>query len=117
MKKMKVLLLNGSRREKGCTYTALSEIAQTLNNQGIDTEIIHAVPTIENVKSVAEKVKMPDSFLHNRLYMSHQQLLPGSDGFLCLSNKHHSLSSLLQLSMPHRSPPCILSLSLFSMLP
>lgn len=60
---MKVLLLNGSRREKGCTYTALSEIAQTLNNQGIDTEIIHAVPTIENVKSVAEKVKTIDGLV------------------------------------------------------
>ena len=35
---MKVLLLNGSRREKGCTYTALSEIAQTLEKQGIQAE-------------------------------------------------------------------------------
>lgn len=60
---MKVLLLNGSRREKGCTYTALSEIAQTLNNQDIDTEIIHAVPTVENVKSVAEKVKTIDGLV------------------------------------------------------
>ena len=27
---MKVLLLNGSPHEKGCTYTALAEIAKTL---------------------------------------------------------------------------------------
>ena len=54
---MKVLLLNGSRREKGCTYTALSEIAQTLEKQGIQAEIIHAVPETEIIKSVAEKVK------------------------------------------------------------
>ena len=27
---MKVILLNGSRREKGCTYTALSVVADTL---------------------------------------------------------------------------------------
>ena len=26
---MKVILLNGSRREKGCTYTALSVVADT----------------------------------------------------------------------------------------
>ena len=38
---MKVLLLNGSRREKGCTFTALSEVADTLNSFEIDTEIIH----------------------------------------------------------------------------
>ena len=41
---MKVILLNGSRREKGCTYTALSVVADTLRENGIDTEIIHAVP-------------------------------------------------------------------------
>ncbi len=38
---MKVLLVNGSPNEKGCTYTALSEIADTLEKQGIDTEIFH----------------------------------------------------------------------------
>ena len=38
---MKVLLINGSPNEKGCTYTALSEIANTLNQEGIDTYIYH----------------------------------------------------------------------------
>ena len=36
---MKVLLLNGSGREKGCTFTALSEVADTLNRNGVATEI------------------------------------------------------------------------------
>ena len=36
---MKVLLINGSPHEKGCTYTALSVIAGVLNENGIDTEI------------------------------------------------------------------------------
>ena len=38
---MKVLLINGSPRKKGCTYTALAEVEKGLNEQGIDTEIIH----------------------------------------------------------------------------
>ncbi|WP_455579375.1 flavodoxin family protein [Faecalibacillus intestinalis] len=38
---MKVLLLNGSPNMKSCTYTALSEVATTLNQEGIETEIIH----------------------------------------------------------------------------
>ena len=38
---MNVLLINGSPHAKGCTYTALSEIEKTLQEQGIDTEIIH----------------------------------------------------------------------------
>lgn len=36
---MKVLLANGSPHKSGCTYTALSEVADTLNKEGIDTEI------------------------------------------------------------------------------
>lgn len=37
---MKVLLFNGSPRINGCTFTALSEIANELNEQGIETEIL-----------------------------------------------------------------------------
>lgn len=36
---MKVLLINGSSR-KECTYTALSKVAESLNEEGIETEII-----------------------------------------------------------------------------
>ena len=36
---MKVLLLNGSPHEKGCTYRALCEVAKTLEEDGIQTEI------------------------------------------------------------------------------
>lgn len=60
---MKVLLLNGSRREAGCTYTALTVISQVLNEANIETEIIHVGSTASNselnnlARSVAEKVK------------------------------------------------------------
>lgn len=38
---MKVLLINGSPREEGCTYTALSEVALALETENIKTEIFH----------------------------------------------------------------------------
>ena len=38
---MKVLLINGSPHVRGCTYTALSEVASELINQGISTQIFH----------------------------------------------------------------------------
>ena len=38
---MKVLLINGSPHEKGCTYTALNEVAAVLQDEGIETEIFH----------------------------------------------------------------------------
>ena len=37
----KVLLINGSPHANGCTYTALAEVEEQLNKDGIETEIIH----------------------------------------------------------------------------
>jgi len=36
---MNVLLVNGSPHANGCTYTALEEVAKTLNTEGIETQI------------------------------------------------------------------------------
>ncbi len=38
---MKVLLINGSPHEKGCTYTALAEIKKTLEAENVEAEIFH----------------------------------------------------------------------------
>lgn len=37
---MKVLLLNGSTRKNGCTYLVLSEVAKTLQEGGVEAEIV-----------------------------------------------------------------------------
>lgn len=37
---MKVILVNGSPHERGCTYTALNEVASSLEKNNIDTEIM-----------------------------------------------------------------------------
>ena len=38
---MKVLLVNGSPRKESCTYTALCEIASTLDKNGVESEIFY----------------------------------------------------------------------------
>lgn len=38
---MKILLINGSPKRGGNTFIALSEVAKTLESEGVDTEIIH----------------------------------------------------------------------------
>lgn len=38
---MKVLLINGSPHKEGCTFTALSEVASTLNHHDVATEILY----------------------------------------------------------------------------
>lgn len=37
----KVLLINGSPHQFGCTYTALKEVAETLEKNGVETEILY----------------------------------------------------------------------------
>ena len=37
---MKVLMINGSPNPKGCTARALKEVEDTLNKEGIDTEVV-----------------------------------------------------------------------------
>lgn len=37
----KVLMINGSPHEFGCTYTALKEVAETLEKNGVETEILY----------------------------------------------------------------------------
>ena len=37
---MKVLLINGSPKKEGNTFTALSEVADTLESNGVKTKII-----------------------------------------------------------------------------
>ena len=38
---MKALLVNGSPRPRGCTYTALTELKNTLEAEGIEVELLH----------------------------------------------------------------------------
>lgn len=59
---MKVLLVNGSRRENGNTFAALSTIAAELQGKGIDSEIIHVGKAVSDAemnnlaKGVAERI-------------------------------------------------------------
>lgn len=90
---MKVLLINGSCKFKGCTYTALSQVAGVLEDAGIETEIFQlgGLPvrdcigcgvchTLDNacvfeddlVNSLIEKCKTADGFVFGSpVYYSH----------------------------------------------
>lgn len=66
---MKVLMINGSRREKMCTYTALNVIADALKEEGIETEIFFIGDKVldgrlkETVKLAAEKMETADALI------------------------------------------------------
>ena len=56
---MKVVLINGSRKEEGCTYTSLMEISKVLKSEGIDTELFFlGVKVIDgHMSELLEKVE------------------------------------------------------------
>lgn len=66
---MKVLLINGSRREKGCTFTALHIIAEALQENGIESQILHIGSKAVNgqideiVKEAADALKTADGLV------------------------------------------------------
>ena len=60
---MKVILVNGSPREKGCTYTALCEVAGALEKNGIETEIFRWVQSRSPAASAAMSVLRTDAAL------------------------------------------------------
>ena len=53
---MNVILINGSPNKKGCTFTALSEVALSLEKEGIETEIIQATMDSSEIDRIAEKI-------------------------------------------------------------
>ncbi len=90
---MKVLLFNGSGNENGCTFTALSVVAESLNKNGINTEIIqvgkqpirdcigcgackksdgHCVFKDDIVNEIIDKAKEADGFIFGSpVYYAH----------------------------------------------
>lgn len=61
---MKVLLLNGSPRKAGCTYTALCEVAKALEQEGIESKIIQAVNSeASQIKEAAKELKESDALI------------------------------------------------------
>ena len=66
---MKVLMLNGSRKERGWTYTALSLVGESLAKAGVETEIVHiGVDVLKGkvdtlVKEVGEKGALADGLV------------------------------------------------------
>lgn len=55
---MKVLLFNGSSRKNGCTYMALSEVADILNHESIETDILQmAVVRCVNASAATNVLK------------------------------------------------------------
>ena len=99
---MKVLLINGSPNEKGCTYTALLEIAKTLNANNVETEIIHLgtapIAGCLGCKSCAKSGKC----VYNDKVNEILPMLDKIDGLIVGSPVHYAAASGQITSFLHR---------------
>jgi multimeric flavodoxin WrbA len=90
---MKVMLVNGSPHEKGCTYTALAEVAGALERQGIETEVFWL-----GMKPVSGCIGCSACFTTGKCFMDDivnvfAQRAESADGFVFGSPVHFASAS------------------------
>lgn len=90
---MKVLLINGSPKEKGCTYTALDEIAKTLDIEGIQSEIFYiGCEPIAPCKACGACEKIGKCVINDKVNELLERLNE-FDGFILGSPVHYAAAS------------------------
>lgn len=90
---MKVLLFNGSPHKEGCTYTALKEIADTLNEEGIGSEIFHVGnDPITSCRACRACAKYGKCVINDRVN-EFVEKAKDFDGFIIGSPVHYASSS------------------------
>lgn len=99
---MKVMLINGSPNEKGCTYTALNEIASTLEKNNLETEIFylgkHPIPGCSGCFACMKTGKCRIDDVVNKLWSKIDTI----DGFIFGSPVHFASSSGMLTSFMDR---------------
>ena len=89
---MKVLLINGSPHKNGCTYTALNEIAKTLTEEGIDSEIYQIGEDIKPCKACYACAKLGRCVINDSVN-EFIDYAAGFDGFIIGSPVHYASAS------------------------
>ena len=89
---MKVILFNGTPKEKGCTYTALCEIKKVLEEEGVEAVIFHAGKATKGCMGCGYCAKnkkcVTDDCVNEAL-----ALLDDADGFVFGSPVHYAAAS------------------------
>ena len=88
---MKVILVNGSPKAKGCTYTALCEVAGALEKSGIETEIFHVgTEAIRGCMGCGACRKLDKKCVYNDSVNTFIEKAETADGFIFGSPVHYA---------------------------
>ena len=99
---MKVLLINSSAHEKGCTYRALSEVAMSLNKEGIETEIVQIKDPINDCIGCGACKKTGECIIKNDMVNDFVKKAKDFDGFVFGSPVYYAHPSGRLLSFMDR---------------
>ncbi len=100
---MKVLLINGSPNEYGCTYTALSEVSKTLIEEGIETQIYYiGNDPIAPCRACRACAKLGKCVIDDKVN-SFLELARNFDGFIIGSPVHYASASGNVVPFLHRA--------------
>jgi len=92
-KNLEVLLFNGSPNEFGCTYTALKEVSDILNEEGVETKIFHVGKSpITSCMACGACTKLGKCVVDDRVN-EFVELAQDYDGYVIGSPVHYASSS------------------------
>lgn len=86
---MKVILVNGSPKREGCTFTALSEIKKTLIEEGIEAEIYHIGTDIVGCRACGACSKIGKCVIDDKVN-EFVEIARNADGFIFGSPVHYA---------------------------
>jgi len=94
---LKVVLVNGSPNEKGCTYTGLSIIKEQLAKNGVDSEIFHVGKKPISGCTACQTCRKPGKtgrcVIDNDIVNTVGQALREADGIIVGSPVHYASAS------------------------
>lgn len=100
---MKVLLVNGSPHENGCTYTALKEVESSLNKNGIETETFWiGNKPVSGCIGCGNCLKTGKCFIKDKVN-EFLEKVPNTDGFIFGTPVHFAASSGMLSSFMDRA--------------
>jgi len=90
---MKVLMLNGSPHEHGCTHAALSQIAAVLAEEGVDSEIVWLGTQAVHSCSGCGVCRKTGRCVHEDIVNVIAEKMAGCDGLVVGSPVHYAAAS------------------------
>ena len=80
---MKVLLINGSPHREGNTFIALSEVARTLESEGVQAEIVHiGTKAVQGCIACGKCAELGHCVFSDALYTTVREKLAAADGIV-----------------------------------